>query len=128
MQNVPQNRVTTPASIVGSLITQARTDAGLRQEDLALRAGITQSTMSRIERGSSHITLDQLRKIAPVLGQKPSQIVALSEQSETLLRFNGTEVQESVDLDALKNNAIIFLSGAVLAGVIVAYLASQSRK
>jgi transcriptional regulator with XRE-family HTH domain len=123
--NTPHQMTTYPA-IVGSLIAQARTEAGLLQEELAERAGVPQSTLSRIERGSAHLTLNQLRKIAPALGRKPSQIVASAEQAEWLLEVNGAEVKEMIEPDALKRDAVIFLSGVALMALI-AFLAAKSK-
>jgi transcriptional regulator with XRE-family HTH domain len=119
-------QMTTYPAIVGSLITQARTEAGLRQEELAERAGVPQSTLSRIERGSTHLTLNQLRKIAPALGRQPSQIVALAENAEFLLQMNGAEVKEVAEPNTLKRDAVIFLSGAALIALIV-FLAAKNK-
>jgi transcriptional regulator with XRE-family HTH domain len=120
-------QVTTYPAIIGSLITQARTEAGLRQEELAERSQVPQSTLSRIERGSTHLTLNQLRKIAPALGRQPSQIVASAEQAEFLLQMNGAEVKEVVEPNALKRDAVIFLSGVALTALIV-FLAANAKK
>jgi transcriptional regulator with XRE-family HTH domain len=120
------HQVTTYPAIVGSLITQARIEAGLRQEELAERAGVPQSTLSRIERGSAHLTLNQLRKIAPALGRQPSQIVASAEDAELLLQMNGAEVKEVVESDALQRDAVFFLSGIALIALI-AFLAAKSK-
>ena len=126
MRATAPHQVTTYPAIVGSLIAQARTEAGLRQEELAERSQVPQSTLSRIERGSAHLTLNQLRKIAPAIGRQPSQIVASAEQAEFLLQMNGAEVKEVVEPDALKRNAVIFLSGVALAALIV-FLAANSK-
>jgi transcriptional regulator with XRE-family HTH domain len=125
-QGSSPHQVTTYPAIVGSLITQARTEAGLRQEELAERAGVPQSTLSRIERGSAHLTLNQLRKIAPALGRQPSQIVASAEDAEMLLQMNGAEVKEVVEPDALQRDAVFFLSGIALIALI-AFLAAKSK-
>lgn len=119
-------QVTTYPAIVGSLIAQARSEAGLRQEELAERARVPQSTLSRIERGSAHLTLNQLRKIAPALGRQPSQIVASAEQAELLLQMNGAEVKEVIEPDTMKRDAAIFLSGVALMALI-AFLAAKSK-
>lgn len=121
----PQQMTTYPA-IVGSLITQARTEAGLRQDELAERTGVPQSTLSRIERGSTHLTLNQLRKIAPALRRQPSEIVALAEKAEFLLQMNGAEVKELVEPNTIKRDAAIFLSGAALMALIV-FLTAKNK-
>ena len=118
--------MTTYPAIIGSLIAQARTEAGLLQEELAKRVGVPQSTLSRIERGSAHLTVNQLRKIAPALGRQPSQIVELAEQAELLLQVNGAEVKEVIEPDALKRGAVIFLSGVALMALI-AFLVAKSK-
>ena len=126
MQGSAPHQVTTYPAIVGSLIAQARSEAGLRQEELAERAKVPQSTLSRIERGSAHLTLNQLRKIAPALGHQPSHIVERAEQAELLLQMNGAEVKEVIEPDALKRGAAIFLSGVALCALI-AFLAANSK-
>ena len=123
--NTPHQMTTYPA-IIGSLIAQARTEAGLLQEELAKRVGVPQSTLSRIERGSAHLTVNQLRKIAPALGRQPSQIVELAEQAELLLQVNGAEVKEVIEPDALKRGVVIFLSGVALMALI-AFLVAKSK-
>ncbi len=123
--SAPQQMTTYPA-IVGSLITQARTEAGLRQEELAERTGVPQSTLSRIERGSAHLTLNQLRKIAPALGRQPSQIVASAENAEFLLQMNGAEVKEVAEPNTFKRDTVIFLSGAALIALIM-FLAAKNK-
>lgn len=126
IQDSAPQQVTTYPAIVGSLIAQARSEAGLRQEELAERARVPQSTLSRIERGSAHLTLNQLRKIAPALGRQPSQIVASAEQAELLLQMNGAEVKEVIEPDTMKRDAAIFLSGVALIALI-AFLAAKSK-
>lgn len=126
IQGFAPQQVTTYPAIVGSLITQARSEAGLRQEELAERARVPQSTLSRIERGSAHLTLNQLRKIAPALGRQPSQIVASAEQAELLLQMNGADVKEVIEPDTMKRDTVVFLSGVALMALI-AFLAAKSK-
>ncbi|MCR5066757.1 MAG: helix-turn-helix domain-containing protein [Erysipelotrichaceae bacterium] len=51
-------------------IVQARIDAGLTQTELAKRAGIRQSNISRIENGTAIPTLQTLNAIARGIGKK----------------------------------------------------------
>ena len=54
---------------VGTLIRQARTDAGLTQEQLARKVkGCSASDISRAERGEKDLTQDQLKQIAKATG------------------------------------------------------------
>ena len=126
MHGSASRQVTTYPAIVGSLIVKARSEAGLRQDELAERAKVPQSTLSRIERGSTHLTLDQLRKIALALDIRPSHMVASAEEVELLLQRNGAEVKEVVEPDSLRRDAAIFLSGVALV-TLIAFLATKSK-
>jgi len=54
---------------VGTLIKQARTGAGLTQEQLARKVkGCSASDISRAERGEKDLTQDQLKQIAKATG------------------------------------------------------------
>ena len=55
---------------IRSQIINARNEVGLTQKELALKAGVTQANISKIEQGSSHPTIDTLVKIADGLGKK----------------------------------------------------------
>ena len=54
---------------LGNLIKEARTEAGLTQEELARKIpGVSASDISQAERGLADLTLEQLKKIAKVTG------------------------------------------------------------
>ena len=54
---------------VGTLIKEARTEAGLTQEQLARRiAGLSASDISQAERHQKNLTQDQLKQIAKITG------------------------------------------------------------
>lgn len=55
------------AQRIGSLIRAARREQGLTQKQLAARAGITQTVMSRTESGAGNPTLSLLEEIAAAL-------------------------------------------------------------
>lgn len=54
----------------GELIKAARRRRGLSQARLALRAGTTQSAISRIERGLESPTVDRLEELLLVMGER----------------------------------------------------------
>lgn len=57
------------ARTVGTRLRQYRVAKGVRQADVADAAGVSQSTLSRLERGHTpHVTLDVLRRVSTVLG------------------------------------------------------------
>lgn len=54
---------------VGTLIKEARTEAGLTQEQLARRiAGLSASDISQAERHQKNLTQEQLKQIAKITG------------------------------------------------------------
>jgi DNA-binding XRE family transcriptional regulator len=59
---------------IGKTVRELREAAGLNQTDLAKKAGLTQSHISRIENAEHHPTNFTLEKIAKALGVKVSQI------------------------------------------------------
>jgi ribosome-binding protein aMBF1 (putative translation factor) len=55
---------------IGVLLRQAREEAGLTQEDLAMKLRTNKSAISRIENHAEDIRLSTLRKCAEALGRK----------------------------------------------------------
>jgi ribosome-binding protein aMBF1 (putative translation factor) len=51
-------------------IMKARNDLGLTQRELALKSGLTQANVSKIEKGISHPTIETLLKLANSLGKR----------------------------------------------------------
>ena len=49
---------------------QAREEAGLTQEDMALKLNTKKSTISKIENHAENVTLSTLREYAEVVGKK----------------------------------------------------------
>ena len=52
----------------GIAVRDAREAAGLTQTELAIRMGVAQSAVSRIEAGRANVTVDMLARIAVALG------------------------------------------------------------
>ncbi|MEO5356203.1 MAG: helix-turn-helix transcriptional regulator [Nitrospirae bacterium YQR-1] len=55
---------------VGMVLRQAREDAGLTQEELALRLHTKKTAISRIENHAEDIKLSTLERVASALGKK----------------------------------------------------------
>ena len=53
---------------LGHVIMLRRKSLGMSQSDLALKTGIQQANISRIEKGRSNLTITQLKRIANALG------------------------------------------------------------
>ena len=68
---------------------------GLRQSDLAEAVGITASCWSRVERGESALTVDQLRRAASVLEVSVSEIFQNVDKAESALAAKGIRVWDT---------------------------------
>jgi len=67
---------------VGTLIKEARTEAGLTQEQLARKiSGLSASDISAAERHQKNLTQDQLKKIAKVTGVTQASLVNAAKGS-----------------------------------------------
>ena len=70
------------AKKVGTLIKEARTEAGLTQEQLARRiAGLSASDISLAERHQKDLTQDQLKQIAKITGVTPASLLNAAKGS-----------------------------------------------
>ena len=69
---------------VGTLIRQARTDAGLTQEQLARKVkGLSASDISRAERGEKDLTQEQLKLIAKATGVTQKSLLEAAKGSSS---------------------------------------------
>ena len=72
--------------IIGERLKKARTDKNLTQEKLAEKLDVSIAFLSRIERGSSHISLKRLSQICDILGISEGSILnGSSNNSNTYL-------------------------------------------
>lgn len=73
-------------NIIGERLKKARTENNLTQEKLAEKLDVSIAFLSRIERGSSHISLKRLSQICDILGISEGSILnGSSNNSETYL-------------------------------------------
>ena len=73
-------------NIIGERLKKARTDRNLTQEKLSEKLDVSIAFLSRIERGSSHITLKRLSQICDILGITEGSILnGSSNNSNTYL-------------------------------------------
>ena len=112
-------------AVVGSVLVKLRNQQGVLQGDLAQAVGVTQATWSRIENGSSALTIEQMGMAAPRLGMLPNQILLLADQAVEQLRQRGVRVEptrSSANLDS--GTALI---GAAALGALVAVVFLKSK-
>ena len=67
-------------SIIGTLLRETRSAAGVVQEDLAERLRRSQSYISRIERGEIRLGILQLREILEAIGADMTTFIARIEE------------------------------------------------
>ncbi len=116
MMNQKMPNFTTYSSIVGQVLAQYRKNRGLEQSDMAEKTGITQSTWSRIERGESTLTLEQLNQIANGLGISPEKIM------RDITRAQETIIKEGIEIER-KSTSKKLNAGAMIAAVALPALA-----
>jgi transcriptional regulator with XRE-family HTH domain len=116
---------------VGTLIKEARTEAGLTQEQLARKiAGLSASDISAAERHQKDLTQDQLKKIAKATGvtqasllnaAKGSSAKKTSSASKSSMQVTATEkklvqLYREADADTKKKVMNLLKGNSSLAG------------
>lgn len=89
MQDRSVNGNTTYPALVGNILAQLRKQRGLGQAEFAAMLGLGQSTWSRIEKGQSALTIEQLAKAADQMGMQPHDILALVDGARVELEAQG---------------------------------------
>lgn len=114
----------TYAALVGAVITQLRGDLKISQAELANTVGISQPAWSRIEKGESALTIDQLARAAKKLGAQPSEILNTAEKTIAEMKQQGLEVSYEKPRRSTEkensNTGLLLLGGAALAALIYA--------
>lgn len=79
------------AKKVGTLIKEARTNAGLTQEQLARKiSGLSASDISMAERGKKDLTQAQLKQIAKITGVTQASLLNAAKGSTTQKTSSGS--------------------------------------
>lgn len=105
-------------TIIGGLIGQMRKDRNISQADFAAQLGIGQSTWSKIEKGNSGLSFEQLVQAAKLLGVDASDLVSRTEDIAADLARKNIEVNSTRPQQP--STAAIFLGAAALAAFIIA--------
>jgi len=117
---------TTIQSIVGRVIVKIRKDLGVEQVALATAVGVTQSTWSRIERGDSALTVEQLISAAEALSINSSVILSETECAIFDLKSRGVTINGSKSKKAPNSGAAVI--GAAALGALVTAAIMKSSK
>lgn len=87
--------VTTFPAVLGAVLVKLRTEKGMKQGDLAAAIGLGASTWSRIEKGDSGLSIDQLRLVAKALDVTPGLILEMVETAEKEVADHGIRIEPS---------------------------------
>lgn len=102
------------AAIVGATIIAFRERRGLQQGSLAQAIGVSQSTVSRIERGAISISIEQLAAIAGELRTTPGELLVTADRSVEQARQRGMRVVYGRRTTALTEGEVVVGAAAVL--------------
>ena len=90
-------------NIIGERLKKARTEKGLTQEKLSEKLDVSIAFLSRIERGSSHISLKWLSQVCDILGITEGSILnGSSNNSETYLSSEFEQLLKNVSPEKQK--------------------------
>jgi ribosome-binding protein aMBF1 (putative translation factor) len=91
---------------VGTLIKEARTAAGMTQEQLARKiAGLSATDISEAERGKKDLTQDQLKKIAKATGITQASLLNAAKGSTTAKKTS-TAAKSSMQVTAAERKLV----------------------
>ena len=95
------------AKKVGTLIKEARTDAGLTQEQLARKiSGLSATDISEAERGIKDLTQDQLKKIAKATGVTQASLLDAAKGSSSSSSKKSTASKSSMQVTAAEKKLV----------------------
>lgn len=90
---------------LGNLIKEARTEAGLTQEQLARKiSGLSASDISAAERGVGDLTQEQLKKIAKATGVTQASLLDAAKGSSTSKK--STAAKSSMQVTAAEKKLV----------------------
>ncbi len=117
-----QQAETTYNAILGRVIARLREQKGISRDEICKQLSVSVSTWSRIERGeSAGISIDQLTKIAKVLGTTPGDIFARADQVHKDLLALGWKVhnEPAKKVSKTAKTGIALVGLAALTGFVV---------
>ena len=101
--------------IVAQLLDESRKSVNLNQADFFKQAGISQSSWSRINRGLSYFTLEEMRSACGVIGVKMQEVLKDADQaSELLPKKEGVEILRNLKGSENKSMLPTIIAGAAL--------------
>lgn len=114
---------TTYPAIVGCLLANSRKRKGLDQAKVAAAMGLSQASWSRIERGETALSVDQLHRAAEVLGENTWEVLRSADQAVSGLKRDGVEVRSLRAEEAVQQGLVLI--GVAALAILVAKLISK---
>lgn len=110
--------VTTSSAVLGAILAKLRTEKGMKQGELADKVEIGGSTWSRIEKGESGISIEQLRLAAKALDVTPGRIFEMLDAAEEAVEKQGVRIEPTNS--SIKAAALFTATSATAAGAAAA--------
>lgn len=117
---------TTYPAILGRVVTEIRKHRGLGQAELAVGLGITQSGLSRIERGDTAPTVEQVSGLAKALGLTPGALLTHADRAVQRAEAQGIRVLMKRS-EVQKSDLVVMLGALALGALVVGALAAVLR-
>lgn len=105
------------ALVVGAIVAQLRTRQGMTQGELASKMGVTQPTMSRIERGQVRLDAFELRSLAENFGMSTGQLTTVVDQAYARAEKAAKDEVRSSPKGEWWKTALAVIGGVGLAGL-----------
>lgn len=106
---------TTASAVLGQTLATLRKAKGLNQGYIADKIGVSTSNWSRIEKGESSISVDQLRLVADILDVYPEDIIRAARVGEKEAESKGIRVVISpLSVAALASSLSLGSKGAAV--------------
>ena len=111
-------RATSYSAIVGRMLEHERVGLRWSQAEVADRIGLSQAAWSRIESGSTSISVDQLWSIADLFQTTPATILELADRAEQELRAQDVDILPPREGTA----GVAMITGAALGALLAVLL------
>jgi len=119
---------TTYQAIVGSVLVGIRKELRVEQSTLAKAVGVNQSTWSRIERGESTLSVEQLFLAAAHLQIKPSVVIHNAEKALQTLQSQNVIVSVSKNVDKRIEQGVAMIGASALGALVGAAIMKGKDK
>lgn len=116
--------VTTVDALSGAILRNQRERLSLDQSEAAKRLGILQTNLSRLELGTTSLTVTQLTEFAESLDFSAAEFIENLSNLKSDVKRRGVDVMP-VKRSALDNPFVCLLAGAALAALVASMLKAR---